>query len=76
MVQDRTYAKQKLREIENLADSEELPILTLQVREMLLPMTALPSRATGSGPTPIEASAMSGTDGAQTRNYKFGARSW
>lgn len=66
LVNNPEYARQTLSEIEDLADTEELLVTVMQLRQRLLP-----------APPAVEtAQAASELDQKATRNYKFGARSW
>lgn len=59
---DSAYARTKLSEIENLADDEELLMMVLRLRNLLL--SAAPVDAKTAPPD------------NHGRSYKFGARSW
>lgn len=63
---DSTYARTRLSEIENLADDEELLMMVLRLRSILLPAAPPPK------PKQVEEPAQADTG----RSYKFGARSW
>jgi len=65
LASDPHYAKARLAEIEDAAEDEELLVMVL--RALLLP----PPLATAPvAPAPEPAASQ------ETRNYKFGARSW
>ena len=61
-----SYAKTPLREIEEAADDEDLLVMVLSLRELLIPKAAAPL---SSKPNPIPGSAVS------EKKYMFGARS-
>ena len=56
------YARERLAEIEDAALDEELLVMVLRLRDLLLPMAPVVE-------IPKEAP-------RETRNYKMGARSW
>ncbi len=67
LAHDPDYAKARLAEIEDAAEDEELLVMVLRLRALLLP----PPVATAPvAPAPEPAASQ------ETRNYKFGARSW
>jgi hypothetical protein len=72
MAQDRDYALQTLRETEDHADTEELLVLTLQLRDALFPVAMRQIDPVAARSLPLAAA----SDNGQTRDYKFGARSW
>ena len=72
MTQDRDYAQQVLRDAEDRADTEELLVLTLQLRDALFPAAMRQIEPVVAAPLPPPAT----SDSGQTRNYKFGARAW
>ena len=61
LTRDPGYARQRLNEIEELADDEELLVMVLRLRDHLLPLNA---HATGNPPA------------RETRTYLNGARAW
>lgn len=63
---DPAYAIQTLKEIEDLAEDEDLLVMVIQLRSLLGPRSGEASSV--STPAP----AASG----ETRNYRFGARAW
>lgn len=67
MVNDVEYARRSLTEIEDLAETEEMLMMVLQLRQRLVPAPA---------PQAIAAKASATEEVATVRNYKFGARSW
>ncbi len=68
---DPIYAKARLAEIEEMAEDEELLIMVLRVRDLVLPVetqTAAPIvTAPAAAPIPVV---------KETRNYMMGARAW
>lgn len=56
------YARERLAEIEEAALDEELLVMVLRLRELFVPLAALPL----AEPAPVK----------ETRNYKMGARAW
>ncbi|WP_374603733.1 hypothetical protein [Niveibacterium sp.] len=67
LVQDAEYARTRLAEIEDLAEDEELLVMLLTLREILVPRKAAPAATAELAPPPKT---------AESRNYKFGARGW
>lgn len=63
---DSVYARTRLSEIENLADEEELLMMVLRLRSILLPVAPPPQLKEVEPPPQAETG----------RSYKFGARSW
>ncbi|WP_035383311.1 hypothetical protein [Ferriphaselus sp. R-1] len=63
---DSAYARTRLSEIENLADDEELLMMVLRLRGILLPVAPPPQVKAVEEPPQTETG----------RSYKFGARSW
>ncbi|BBE52134.1 hypothetical protein OYT1_ch2622 [Ferriphaselus amnicola] len=63
---DSAYARTRLSEIENLADDEELLMMVLRLRSILLPVAPPPKPQAVEEPPKVESG----------RSYKFGARSW
>lgn len=68
------YARQRLAEIEEAALDEELLVMVLRVRDLLLPVEIVPEPATE--PAPLPASAAPEPAPKETRNYLMGARAW
>lgn len=62
LVNDVEYARQCLSEIEELAETEELLVTVMQLRQRLLPQKRQPAIPEHEPKT--------------ARDYKFGARSW
>ncbi|WP_306604254.1 hypothetical protein [Azonexus sp.] len=71
LTRDPAYARQRLNEIEDLADDEDLLIMVLRLRDYLLPV--VPEQAANN--PPISEVATSRQVG-EMRNYLKGARSW
>jgi len=67
LVQDADYARTRLAEIEDLAEDEELLVMLLTLRDILVPRKAAPTAAAELAAAPKN---------AESRNYKFGARGW
>lgn len=65
LVNDADYARQCLSDIEELADTEELLVTVMQLRQRLVPQRIQPEVAATPEP-----------ERKITRDYKFGARSW
>lgn len=77
LTRDPQYARQRLSEIEDAATEEDLLIMVLRLRDLLLP--APPVRETHNEtpsiavePTMLQAPAAA----KETRNYLMGARAW
>ncbi len=72
LTRDPAYARQRLSEIEEAALDEDLLIMVLRIRDLLLPVT--------QAPTVIEAAetqeALAKPLPKETRTYLMGARSW
>jgi hypothetical protein len=76
LTRDPAYARQRLSEIEDAADEEELLVSVLRMRDLLLPVVPeAPAEpvveaavAVISPETPAQTS--------ETRNYLMGARAW
>ena len=67
LVNDADYARRCLGEIENLAETEEVLLTVLQLRQRLLPSAAKPAPQPAPAEKPPE---------EPGRKYMFGARSW
>ena len=74
LTRDRSYARQRLAEIEEAALDEDLLVMVLRVRDVLLPIEAAPveppAPVIAAKPAEVEATAR------ETRNYLMGARAW
>jgi hypothetical protein len=68
------YARQRLAEIEEAALDEELLVMVLRVRDVLLPVEIIAKPA--MEPAPMAASVAAEPAPKETRNYLMGARSW
>lgn len=68
LAHDPDYAKARLAEIEDAAEDEELLVMVLRLRALLLPLPPVATAPPPSAPEPAPSQ--------ETRNYKFGARSW
>ena len=68
------YARQRLAEIEEAALDEELLVMVLRVRDVLLPVEIIAKPA--MAPAPMAASVAAEPAPKETRNYLMGARSW
>jgi hypothetical protein len=69
------YARQRLSEIEEAAEDEELLVMVLRMRDLLLPFTpavALVAPASEIVPTPPEVANKT----SEIRSYLMGARAW
>ena len=62
LASDRNYADKALKEVEELAEDEDLLVMVIRLRHLLIQTAA-------------EAEPAGGKAGA-SRNYQFGARSW
>lgn len=62
------YARQRLAEIEEAATDENLIVMVLRLREILLPATKTQKKAAEPAASKPETS--------ETRNYRLGARAW
>jgi len=68
------YARQRLAEIEEAALDEELLVMVLRLRDLLLPMEITPEPVAEITPQP--ASAVPESAPKETRKYLMGARAW
>ncbi len=68
---DPIYAKARLAEIEEMAEDEELLIMVLRVRDLVLPAEPMVAAPAVASPTPAPMPAQK-----ETRNYMMGARAW
>lgn len=66
LANDPAYAKTRLAEIEDAAEDEDLLVMVLRLRALLLPAVAPAPTVATTEPAPSQ----------ETRTYKFGARSW
>jgi hypothetical protein len=71
LTRDTAYARQRLNEIEDIADDEDLLIMVLRLRDYLLPL--VPEQVANN--PPISEASTAKTAG-EMRNYLNGARSW
>lgn len=67
LTREPDYARQRLAEIEEAAMEEDLIVMVLRLRDLLLPVVVAPQAPTAVA----EASAS-----RETRNYLMGARAW
>lgn len=63
------YARERLAEIEEAALDEELLVMVLRLRDLLLPVVELAPAGVAIPEIPREGP-------KETRNYKMGARAW
>ena len=68
LTRDPGYARQRLAEIEEAAEDEDLLVQLLQLRDLLLPAAAAPATIEATEPAPRTT--------APLRNYLQGARAW
>lgn len=68
LANDPAYAKARLGEIEDAAEDEDLLVMVLRLRALLLPPPPVAAAPAPAVPEPAPSQ--------ETRNYKFGARSW
>ncbi|MGE5472109.1 MAG: hypothetical protein ACM3X0_15030 [Bacteroidota bacterium] len=68
LAREPAYARERLAEIEEAALDEELLVMVLRLRDLLLPVVA-PVEAAPAAEMPKEAV-------RETRNYMMGARAW
>jgi len=68
---DSAYARERLAEIEEEALDEDLLILVLRLRDLLLPVAPVEVAAVF-----VSAAEIPRETPKETRNYKMGARSW
>ena len=76
LTRDTGYARRRLQEIEEAAVDEDLLVMVLRLRDLLLPVQpAAGGQAVGEeSPPAVPATAASPT--RETRTYLLGARSW
>jgi len=70
LTREPAYARQRLSEIEDAAEDEDLLIMVLRLRDLLLPLAAEPRAMEPATPTEDVWRT------ATTRNYLKGARAW
>lgn len=72
------YARTALRELEDAANEEEMLLLVLHMREVLLPAEAapVPVPAAPSIPAPPASTGEEKKEADGKQTYLFGARSW
>jgi hypothetical protein len=76
LTRDPVYARQRLSEIEDAADEEELLVSVLRMRDLLLPVVPeVPAELVVETPVAVVAPEPSAQT-SETRNYLMGARSW
>lgn len=73
---DRTYAARVLGAIEAAAEDEQLLVLTLQVRDVVLRATVVPSLPATMVAAQVVEATLATPVVATTRSYMFGARGW
>lgn len=66
------YARQRLSEIEEAADDEDLLVMVLRLRDCLLPVESIPAAVE----TPAAHEAVEPPGKQETRSYLMGARAW
>jgi len=71
LTREPAYARQRLNELEDAADDEELLVMVLRLRDLLLPVQA----AIDAAPPP-EPQTEPGKRTGETRSYMKGARAW
>lgn len=69
---DPAYARQRLAEIEEDALDEDLLVMVLRLRDIVLPAAASAAPPVPEAAPPAAAAPVAG----QVRNYLMGARSW
>jgi len=72
LTRDPAYARQRLNEVEEAANEEELLIMVLRLRDLLLPVQAPSKVETPADPAPPEPVRRT----LETRSYLMGARAW
>lgn len=86
LVRDADYARKRLAEIEEDAEDEELLVMVLRVRDLLMPVSIAPEADVPSAPAVVEPQAapiqnavplrLAEEAPRETRTYLMGARSW
>jgi len=72
LTREQEYARQRLAEIEDAAEDEELLIMVLRLREEFVPRDPVPAPVAAAPAAP----AAPQPTVQETRNYLMGARSW
>ena len=75
LTRDPQYARQRLSEIEDAATDEDLLIMVLRLRDLLLPVPTASAQApvVEAAPAPV---APAPAPAKETRSYLMGARAW
>ncbi len=71
LTRDPNYARQRLQDIEDAAEDEELLVMVLRLRDQILPAAA--NSEIAPAPAPEAAPPM---EHKETRRYLMGARAW
>jgi len=72
LTREPAYARQRLNEIEDAAEDEDLLIMVLRLRDLLLPVSSDSEVIVPSEPVVAEPARKT----AETRSYMRGARAW
>lgn len=72
LTREPLYARQRLNELEDAADDEELLVMVLRLRDLLLPVNAASEVVAPPDPLPTEPVKRT----SETRSYMKGARAW
>ncbi|MBS1138983.1 MAG: hypothetical protein H6R13_436 [Proteobacteria bacterium] len=72
LTRNPAYARQRLSEIEEAADDEDLLVMVLRLRDCLLPVEPVPVVVE----TPVVPPVVEPPVKQETRSYLMGARSW
>ncbi|WP_051295522.1 hypothetical protein [Azonexus hydrophilus] len=72
LTREPAYARQRLNEVEDAADDEDLLIMVLRLRDLLLPVARDTEVIAAPEAKPVEAVQRT----AETRSYMRGARAW
>jgi hypothetical protein len=72
LTREPLYARQRLNELEDAADDEELLVMVLRLRDLLLPVQTAINAASPPEPPPTEPLKRT----SETRSYMKGARAW
>jgi hypothetical protein len=70
------YARAALRELEDAANEEEMLLMVLHMREVLLPADTAPAPAPVAAPAPTTPVSEEKKEPEGKQTYLFGARSW
>lgn len=70
---DPAYARERLAEIEEAALDEELLVMVLRLRDLLLPT---PEPVVAAAPAAVAMPEIPAASPKETRNYMMGARAW